>query len=125
MRTLGSRFKVQSSRLKVQSSRLSQQQLVELYHASKSNISEHIKHIFEEGELQESSVIRKFRTTAKDGKSYLVTYYNLDMIISLGYRIKSSVATRTDAGSGTVHRTSGARLQTSRLSSQYLIISVT
>ena len=73
---------------------LSQQQLVELYHASKSNISEHIKHIFEEGELQESSVIRKFRTTAKDGKSYLVTYYNLDMIISLGYRIKSSVATR-------------------------------
>ena len=104
---------------------LSQQQLVELYHASKSNISEHIKHIFEEGELQESSVIRKFRTTAKDGKSYLVTYYNLDMIISLGYRIKSSVATRTDAGSGTVHRTSGARLQTSRLSSQYLIISVT
>ena len=73
---------------------LSQQQLVELYHASKSNISEHIKHIFEEGELQESSVIRKFRTTAKDGKSYLVTYYNLDMIISLGYRIKSSVATK-------------------------------
>ena len=73
---------------------LSQQQLVELYHASKSNISEHIKHIFEEGELQESSVIRKFRTTAKDGKCYLVTYYNLDMIISLGYRIKSSVATR-------------------------------
>ena len=73
---------------------LSQQQLVELYHASKSNISEHIKHIFEEGELQESSVIRKFRTTAKDGKNYLVTYYNLDMIISLGYRIKSSVATR-------------------------------
>ena len=73
---------------------LSQQQLMELYHASKSNISEHIKHIFEEGELQESSVIRKFRTTAKDGKCYLVTYYNLDMIISLGYRIKSSVATR-------------------------------
>ena len=73
---------------------LSQQQLVELYHASKSNISEHIKHIFDEGELQESLVVRKFRTTAKDGKNYLITYYNLDMIISLGYRIKSSVATR-------------------------------
>ena len=91
----GSKFKVQSSKLKAQSSEFKAvaQQLVELYHASKSNISEHIKHIFEEGELQESSVIRKFRTTAKDGKSYLVTYYNLDMIISLGYRIKSSVAT--------------------------------
>ena len=73
---------------------LSQQQLVELYDASKSNISEHIKHIFDEGELQESLVVRKFRTTAKDGKNYLITYYNLDMIISLGYRIKSSVATR-------------------------------
>lgn len=73
---------------------LSQQQLVELYDTSKSNISEHIKHIFEEGELDEFSVIRKFRTTANDGKSYSVTYYNLDMIISLGYRIKSLVATR-------------------------------
>ena len=73
---------------------LSQQQLVELYQTSKSNISEHIKHIFEEGELEELLVVRKFRTTAKDGKDYLMTFYNLDMIISLGYRIKSSVATR-------------------------------
>ena len=73
---------------------LSQQQLVELYQTSKSNISEHIKHIFEEGELEELLVVRKFRTTAKDGKDYLTTFYNLDMIISLGYRIKSSVATR-------------------------------
>ena len=73
---------------------LSQQQLVELYQTSKSNISEHIKHIFEEGELEELLVVRKFRTTAKDGKDYLMTFYNLDMIISLGYRIKSSIATR-------------------------------
>ena len=73
---------------------LSQQQLVELYQTSKSNISEHIKHIFEEGELEELLVVRKFRTTAKDGKDYLTTFYNLDMIISLGYRIKSSIATR-------------------------------
>ena len=72
---------------------LTQSQLVELYQSSKSNVSEHIKHIFEEGELFEHSVIRKFRTTAGDGKSYEVTYYNLDMIISLGYRIKSIVAT--------------------------------
>ena len=73
---------------------LTQQQLVELYQSSKSNVSEHIKHIFEEGELDEESVVRKFRTTASDGKNYNVIYYNLDMIISLGYRIKSSVATR-------------------------------
>jgi hypothetical protein len=71
---------------------LTQQQLTELYQCSKSNISEHIKHIFEEGELDKDSVVRKFRTTADDGKTYNVTYYNLDMIISLGYRIKSGIA---------------------------------
>lgn len=73
---------------------LTQNQLVELYQTSKSNISEHIKHIFEEGELDQDSVIRKFRTTASDGKNYNVIYYNLDMIISLGYRIKSIIATQ-------------------------------
>lgn len=73
---------------------LTQQQLAELYQSSKSNVSEHIKHIFEEGELDEESVVRKFRTTASDGKNYNITYYNLDMIISLGYRIKSSIATQ-------------------------------
>lgn len=73
---------------------LTQAQLCELYQTSKSNISEHIKHIFEEEELDEESVVRKFRTTASDGKSYNVTYYNLDMIISLGYRIKSIIATK-------------------------------
>ena len=73
---------------------LTQAQLVELYQTSKSNISEHIKHIFEEGELDEISVVRNFRTTAADGKSYNTKFYNLDMIISLGYRIKSLVATQ-------------------------------
>ena len=73
---------------------LNQEQLVLLFQSSKSNVSEHIKNIFNEGELIESSVVRNFRTTAKDGKNYNVKYYNLDMIISLGYRIKSSVATR-------------------------------
>lgn len=73
---------------------LTQAQLVELYQTSKSNISEHIKHIFEERELEENSVVRKFRTTASDGKNYNVVHYNLDMIISLGYRVKSSIATR-------------------------------
>ena len=66
---------------------LTQQQLVDLFQSSKSNISEHIKHIFEEGELDQEAVVRKFRTTASDGKNYNITYYNLDMIISLGYRI--------------------------------------
>ncbi|WP_299568776.1 virulence RhuM family protein [uncultured Pedobacter sp.] len=72
---------------------LTQAQLVELYQTSKANVSEHIKHIFEEEELNRDAVVRKFRTTASDGKNYNVEHYNLDMIISLGYRIKSSVAT--------------------------------
>ena len=73
---------------------LTQAQMCELYQTSKSNVSEHIKHIFEEGELNEDSVVRKFRTTAADGKEYLVSHYNLDMIIALGYRIRSFIATR-------------------------------
>ena len=73
---------------------LSQEQLVELYGSSKSNISEHIKHIFEEDELDENSVVRNFRTTATDGKQYQIAHYNLDMIIALGYRVQSQIATR-------------------------------
>jgi len=73
---------------------LTQAQMCELYQTSKSNVSEHIKHIFEEGELQEDSVVRKFRTTAPDGKSYTTAFYNLDMIIALGYRVRSIIATR-------------------------------
>ena len=68
--------------------------MVNLFGSSKANISEHIKHIFEERELDKNSVVRKFRTTAGDGKNYDIEHYNLDMIISLGYRIKSSIATR-------------------------------
>ena len=72
---------------------LSQQQMAELFQSSRSNIVEHIKHIYEEGELDEVSTCRKFRTTGADGKNYNVVHYNLDMIISLGYRIKSKIAT--------------------------------
>ncbi len=68
---------------------LSQNQIVDLFQSSKSNISEHIKHIFEEGELFEEAVVRNFRTTASDGKNYNINYYNLDVIISVGYRVKS------------------------------------
>ena len=59
---------------------LTQAQMCKLYQTSKSNVSEHIKHIFEDGELTETAVVRKFRTTAADGKSYMTTFYNLDMI---------------------------------------------
>ncbi len=72
---------------------LNQEQLVKLYNSSKSNISEHIKHIFEDGELEENSVVRKFRTTASDGKNYNVTYYNLDMIVAIGFRVRSNIGT--------------------------------
>ena len=68
---------------------LTQAQLCELYQTSKSNISKHIKHIFEEGELEENAVVRKFRTTAADGKNYNTIHYDLNMIISLAYRVKS------------------------------------
>ncbi|MBQ5877994.1 MAG: virulence RhuM family protein [Treponema sp.] len=76
---------------------LTQAQLVELYQTSKSNISEHIKHIFEEGELSQESTVRNFRTVQIEGNrevSREQVYYNLDMIISLGYRVKSIVATQ-------------------------------
>lgn len=73
---------------------LTQAQLCELFQKSKSTISEHIKHIFEEGELDENSVVRNFRTTANDGKSYETAYYNLDVIISVGYRVKSHRGTQ-------------------------------
>jgi hypothetical protein len=76
---------------------LSQAQLVDLFHSSKANVSEHIKNIYSEGELLFESTVRKFRTVQKEGHrevSREIDYYNLDLIISLGYRIKSSIATR-------------------------------
>lgn len=73
---------------------LTQPQIVELLQSSKSNISEHIKHIFDEGELEENAVVRNFRTTAADGKKYDMKYYNLDVIISVGYRVKSHRGTQ-------------------------------
>ena len=68
---------------------LTQAQLIELFQSSKANISEHISHILNEGELLEDSVVRKFRTTAADGKNYNVNHYSLDMILAVGYRVKS------------------------------------
>jgi prophage maintenance system killer protein len=68
-------------------------QLAHLFGRDKSVISRHIKNIFKENELKEKSVIAFFATTASDGKSYKVAYYNLDMIISVGYRVNSKTAT--------------------------------
>lgn len=75
---------------------LSQQQMAELFHSSRSNVVEHIHHIYEEGELDENSTCRKFRQVQKEGNrevSREIPFYNLDMIISLGYRIRSVIAT--------------------------------
>jgi len=73
---------------------LSQKQIGELYQKGKATISEHIKHIFEDGELEENSVVRNYRTTAADGKNYDVAYYNLDMIFAIGYRVRSHMGTK-------------------------------
>jgi hypothetical protein len=73
---------------------LTQMQLCELFDKSKATVSEHIKHIFEDGELIENSVVRNFRTTAQDGKLYNTNFYNLDVIISVGYRVKSKQGTQ-------------------------------
>lgn len=68
---------------------LNQTQLCGLFDKNKRTISEHIRNVFKEGELAEKQVVRNFRTTAADGKLYNVNYYNLDIIISVGYRVKS------------------------------------
>ncbi len=68
---------------------LSLDQMAELFQWDKSTVSRHIKNIFQEGELDQNSVVANFATTAADGKTYQVDYYNLDVIISVGYRVKS------------------------------------
>ncbi|MBO4716063.1 MAG: virulence RhuM family protein [Verrucomicrobia bacterium] len=68
---------------------LSLDQMAELFQRDKSTVSRHIKNVFQEGELDPSSVVANFATTAADGKNYQVDYYNLDVIISVGYRVKS------------------------------------
>ncbi|WP_395053547.1 virulence RhuM family protein [Flavobacterium sp.] len=73
---------------------LSQAQICDLFQKSKSTISEHIKNVFDDKELDSNSVVRKFRTTADDGKNYDTNFYNLDVIISVGYRVKSQQGTQ-------------------------------
>ena len=76
---------------------LTQQQMSELFQTSRTNIVEHIKHIYEEGELIESSTCRKLRQVRLEENRHVsrdIPHYNLDMIISLGYRVKSLIATQ-------------------------------
>ncbi len=73
---------------------LTQKMLAELFQTTKQNISLHLQNIFKEGELEENSVVKDILTTATDGKNYKTKYYNLDAIISVGYRIKSQIATQ-------------------------------
>lgn len=76
---------------------LTQQQMAELFQTSRTNIVEHIKNIYEEAELDELSTCRKFRQVQTEGRRRVareLPYYNLDMIISLGYRVKSLIATK-------------------------------
>src|SRR5271165_5285290 len=66
-----------------------QQQIADLYERDKRTVSEHIRAILSEGELDENAVVRKFRTTASDGKTYEIAHYDLDMILAVGFRVKS------------------------------------
>lgn len=73
---------------------LTQKMMTELFQTTKQNISLHLLNIFREGELEENSVVKDYLTTASDGKNYKIKYYNLDAIISVGYRVKSKIATQ-------------------------------
>ena len=77
---------------------LSIDQMAQLFGRDKSVIGKHVRAIFKEGELQKDSVWAKFAYTASDGKTYQVDYYNLDVIISVGYRVKSVQGTRNYLG---------------------------
>ena len=73
---------------------MTQKAIAELYQSTKQNISLHIKNIFEEKELDEDSVVKFYLTTAKDGKNYKTKHYNLEMIIAIGYRVRSHRGTQ-------------------------------
>ena len=102
---------------------LSLQQLAELFGRDKSVISRHFKNIFDSNELERDAVVAKYATTAADGKTYQVDYYNLDAIISVGYRVNSTKATRFRQWATRVlreHLTQGYSLNEHRLARQGL-----
>src|SRR5215210_5632956 len=73
---------------------LTQAQMADLFHTTKQNVGQHIQNVFDEGELISDSVVKNFFTTASDGKVYETHHYNLDVIISVGCRVKSKVGTQ-------------------------------
>jgi len=73
---------------------LSQMQMAELFQTTKQNVSLHISNVFKDGELKKNSVVKEYLTTADDGKNYKTEYYNLDVIISVGYRVRSKRGTQ-------------------------------
>jgi len=81
-------------RLEGETAWLTQAHMAELFQTTTPNVSMHLRNIFAEGELQPNSVVKEFLTPAADGKKYSTKYYNLDAIISVGYRVKSAIATR-------------------------------
>ena len=93
-------YKAEDGRLKIdvrfegETVWLTQQRMAALFQTTKQNVGQHLRNIFAEGELTPESVVKDFFTTAADGKRYRVRFYNLDAIISVGYRVRSSVATR-------------------------------
>lgn len=93
-------YKAEDGRLKIdvrfegETVWLTQQRMAVLFQTTKQNIGQHLRNIFAEGELAPESVVKDFFTTAADGKKYRVRFYNLDAIISVGYRVRSAVATR-------------------------------
>jgi|GEM_PF-661002 len=97
-------------------------QMAEVFERDKSVISRHLKNIFLEGELDKKAVVAKNATTAKDGKIYQVEYYNLDAVISVGYRVNSKVATRFRQGATTTlreHITKGYTINRKRVAQNY------
>ena len=100
---------------------LSQKQMAQLFDKNIRTVNEHIHNIFNEGELDEPSVIRNFRITAADGKNYETTHYNLDVIISVGYRVKSKQGTQFRIWANRVlkdYLVQGYALNTQRLQTQ-------
>ena len=82
------------ARLEKETVWLTQKTMAELFQTTKQNISLHLSNIFKEEELNAKSVVKEFLTTANDGKKYKIKFYNLDAVISVGYRIKSHIATK-------------------------------
>ena len=85
-------------RLEDETAWLTQSQMAALFQTTVPNVNMHLRNIFAEGELQADSVIQEFLITAADGKKYRTNHYNLDAIISVGYRVKSAVATKPHMG---------------------------